>query len=867
MLTAVAAAAVVLLTPLTSVAAGRTAPPAAVPTAAVAAPSAPLAPASAPLAAAVATNPITAENRHPGSTAWRIPWSGKTVADDTAQQVKGYASATSVLQGESIGLHVRATGASTFSYQVFRLGWYGGAGARLMQTGTAAASRQSPCPVDPETGEIACAWARSATVATTVAWTTGVYAVVLTSGSYQNYVFFTVRDDRKDALLALSPVNTYQAYNNFPADDRTGKSLYDYNSSGPATVSGSTSAVKVSFDRPYAMAGASYLFRDEAPFIRYAEARGFDLTYATDVDLHRAPGIAMDQHAVVLVSHSEYWSGEMYTAVEEARDAGVGLTSLGANNLYWQARYESSGDGTPNRVLVCYRRSSIDPEPNPARKTVQFRDAGRPEQALLGEMYGSPGGLVPGSHPWVVTAAGHWFYRGTGLGDGASIPLMVGNETDQRQAGYPLPDSDDLTVLARSATVDRYGDPAIAEATLYTARSGATVFDAGTLRYTRALGESRYVQPAAQAMTTNVLARDSGFSSTVTTARIGGANRYDTSARISAQSFAPGLAAVYLATGAGFPDALAATAATRGRAPILLVQRDSVPSVVAAELARLKPAEVRVVGGPAVVSDSVAAQAARTAGGRLVRIAGGDRYATAAMVSARSFASGAPVAYVATGSDFPDALAAGAAGAQLGGPVLLARPTGLDSATLAELKRLAPRRIVISGGTTVVSSGVAQTLAGIAPTVRRSGPDRYETSREVARDLHGAGAGALVALATGADFPDALSAGPLVAAQSGSLVLVKSALDPWAAEEIVRNDPARMRYIGGSGAISSAVVTGAASLFDSVDGVAAAPFTQPAPPVAPTAPAAPGTQDRRSATTDAPLVEEDWRDQLPWQDG
>ncbi len=813
---------------------------------------------SAAVSGALTANPIVVENRHPGTTDWQIPWAGKSVAGDTQQQVKGYMSATSVVQGESIGLHVKATAASTFTWHVFRLGWYGGAGGRLMRNGSAPSIAQPACPIDPVTGEIACDWSRSVTVDTTKDWTTGVYVVVLTSGAYQNYAFFSVRDGRQDALLAVSPVNTYQAYNNFPSDGVTGKSLYDFNSYGAPTVSGLTSAVKVSFDRPYASTGVNYVLRDEAPFIRYAEARGFDLTYATDVDLHRSPAIVAGQRGVLLVGHSEYWSGDMYRAVEDARDAGVGLAALGANSLYWQVRYESSEAGAANRVMVCYRVADIDPEPDLAQKSILFRDLGRPEQSVLGEMYAAPGGLVPGRHAWVVSAASHWFYRGTGLSNGGSIPSMVGDETDQRQSGFPLPDSTDYNVLAHSPTVDRYGDPAIAEATLYTAPSGAPVFDAGTLRYTRALGQSGYTYPTAQAMTTNLFARVSRFASTVTTARIAGSDRYETAARISADTFAPGVPAVYLATGSSYPDALAATSATRGEAPILLVQRDTIPSAVATELARLDPGEVRVVGGEGVVSATVAAQAGQLAGAGVVRLAGADRYSTAAAVSAASFASAAPVAYVATGANFPDALAAGSAGAQLGGPVLLARSSGLDASTLAELKRLAPARIVIAGGDDVVSTSIEATLRGIAPTVRRSGPDRYETSREIARDLHQAGAGPLVAVATGADFPDALAAGPMAAANGGSLVLVKSSLDPSAAEEIVRNDPSRLRYIGGADIVSSSVVAATKKLFDSVDGVKTATVTEAVPPLPSP------TLSRRSTTTEEPLVEEDWREQLPW---
>ncbi len=103
--------------------------------------------------------------------------------------------------------------------------------------------------------------------------------------------------------------------------------------------------------------------------------------------------------------------------------------------------------------------------------------------------------------------------------------------------------------------------------------------------------------------------------------------------------------------------------------------------------------------------------------GALTRQSGANRYATAAAVSKATYpGADVPVALAASGLNFPDALAGAAAAGHLGGPLLLVNPTAMPTETARELDRLNPRRIVILGGTAVVSSSVAAQLdAFIAP--------------------------------------------------------------------------------------------------------------------------------------------------------
>jgi len=297
----------------------------------------------------------------------------------------------------------------------------------------------------------------------------------------------------------------------------------------------------------------------------------------------------------------------------------------------------------------------------------------------------------------------------------------------------------------------------------------------------------------------------------MTVQRFGGADRFATAATVSANHFTPGVPAVYVATGANFPDALAGgPAAARAGAPILLVARTEVPPATRAELTRLRPARIVVLGGPGVVSGAVAStlKAFQTGGG-VSRLGGADRYATAAAVSRATFGPGLATAYVATGLTFPDALVGGAAAARAGSPVLLTKPNGLPGSTEAELKRLAPTRIVVLGGTSAVGDGVLARLRTIATSgtvTRLAGADRYATAAAISAASFPAGVPALY-VATGLAFPDALVAVPAAATSGAALTLVPgSASVPRVIRtEAARLRPGRLALLGGMAAMNERV--------------------------------------------------------------
>ena len=303
-------------------------------------------------------------------------------------------------------------------------------------------------------------------------------------------------------------------------------------------------------------------------------------------------------------------------------------------------------------------------------------------------------------------------------------------------------------------------------------------------------------------------------------ARFAGADRYATAARVSSASFASGVPIAYVATGSDFPDALAAgPAAARSGGPVLLTQGSSVPAATATELARLKPGRIVVLGGSAVVSDAVVAQLrAYATSGVATRIAGADRYATAARTSAATFTAGVPVAYVATGASFPDALAGGVAAGRQGGPVLLVSGTSIPFATATELARLKPGRVVVLGGTAVISDAVSTNLRPYATSgnvTRLSGADRYSTAIAISRATTGNDAPRTVYVATGTTFADGLSGTPPAARANGPLLtLPKGSLTALVAAELLRLNPPRIIILGGTSSISNTLAAEIAALWD-----------------------------------------------------
>jgi len=258
-----------------------------------------------------------------------------------------------------------------------------------------------------------------------------------------------------------------------------------------------------------------------------------------------------------------------------------------------------------------------------------------------------------------------------------------------------------------------------------------------------------------------------------TVTRLAGADRIETAIAISQEVFETAPAAV-VARADDFADALVgAPLAARIGGPILLTGSDMLAPSVADELERLGASEVVLLGGERAIGPAVEQELDEDY--EVSRAAGNDRFDTAAAVAALLPESAS--AFVATGFDFPDALAAAASAAFTGRPILLVAPGGIPPATAEALEVTGREEVVVLGGPAAVSQDVEAGLAREGRTVRRlAGASRFETAAAVYDDSLTAGldpAGAW--LATAFDFPDALAAGPAVAAVGETLLLVDGA--------------------------------------------------------------------------------------------
>lgn len=244
--------------------------------------------------------------------------------------------------------------------------------------------------------------------------------------------------------------------------------------------------------------------------------------------------------------------------------------------------------------------------------------------------------------------------------------------------------------------------------------------------------------------------------------RISGADRYATAVELSKDWYSTGANLVVVASGEAFPDALAAgpMAALQG-GPVLLTRANSLPLVTAVEIARLRPTRIKVIGGPAAISDSVLNELKTLA--PTVRISGADRRATAVEVSRSSRdelpIGGLPAVWVASGDSYTDALVAASHAAIDQVPVLLAPHQGLlDATTMAEIRRLNPAQVRFVGSG-ISADAINQVRVAGFGTVHVQGATPASLSAH-AVDYHTPvmARSGIAYLASQENFPDALAA-------------------------------------------------------------------------------------------------------------
>lgn len=296
--------------------------------------------------------------------------------------------------------------------------------------------------------------------------------------------------------------------------------------------------------------------------------------------------------------------------------------------------------------------------------------------------------------------------------------------------------------------------------------------------------------------------------------RIAGVHRYDTAAKLSAQTHKPNIKNVFIVSGDDFADALSAgPIAGTQRVPLLLVRPDRIPAQVKKELSRLNPDSITVLGGKKAVNSRIMTELGQYTTGHVQRWSGANRYETAAAIAGNSHPQGARTVYIVSGGDFPDGLSGTPAAVQDGAPLLLTSPNRLPHATIGALERLRPNRIVILGGTGAVSTDVEAALTSFAKVTRLAGTNRYETAARIAAAKFPKSASSVV-LATGSEFPDALAGGAAASTIPAPLLLTKPKSIPAATRaQIDRLSPDQVVVLGGTSAISKRVTDDIATIW------------------------------------------------------
>jgi putative cell wall-binding protein len=288
--------------------------------------------------------------------------------------------------------------------------------------------------------------------------------------------------------------------------------------------------------------------------------------------------------------------------------------------------------------------------------------------------------------------------------------------------------------------------------------------------------------------------------------RIGGADRFEVAVHASQQSYPDGADAVFLASGSGFADALSGSAAAGHKGgPVLLVARDSVPSIVTAELRRLAPRDIVVLGGLATISADLE-KSIRGLASNITRIDGADRYEVSATLAGWAFAP-SDILYVASGEKYSDALSASAAAGNWGVPVILTAQSSLPPAVLSYIRDdAALENIIVVGGPATISDSVVETLSQFAPVSRTGGADRFVVSAATSaqafcKDVP------TVYVASGEVFADALSGSSSAIAAAGPVLLVtRDGIPDAVASELRRLQPQQIKVLGGPATISQSVV-------------------------------------------------------------
>lgn len=435
---------------------------------------------------------IRRENARPGARDWQLTRVAIRPGNNVrAGFIEGYCSRQSVKSGESLDIMVSTMLAARYQIEIFRTGYYGGRGARLMTALGPFEGTEQPTPEPGEKNLHECRWKPAATIRIPQDWISGVYLGRLTTlpadentGAWQSYVIFIVTDDRPADVLFQCSDNTWNAYNEWPSK----YSVYTHPKGGQGPWA------DVSFDRPYGRyaqftsvvndplsVGSGEFLPFEFPLSYFLEQHGYDVTYVSNSDMV-SPARGLKCKCFLSVGHDEYWDRRQYESVVTMRDAGVSLLFLSGNAVCWVTPLRPGFDGRDKRIMFrggpygAQNKYAVERE----RDHGPFPERGPDEGYLIGARNIEP---VNGGGDWVITRPDHWIFAGTAVQRGERIPGLVGWEYH----GDPPTDLPGLEVVAAGTALVGGTRPQQWTATIYPGPRGNFVFNAATIFWAQGL--------------------------------------------------------------------------------------------------------------------------------------------------------------------------------------------------------------------------------------------------------------------------------------------------------------------------------------------------------------------------------------------
>jgi hypothetical protein len=437
---------------------------------------------------------VQEENKKTGIAMKTADWSNFDFANPVGSTL--WLDKDSVSCGESFGVHASLYNNHHLSFQdgprtiqALRVGWYNGAGARLMWSSAPIKLSEQAIPKPQGSVRmIQTKWPTTLKVQVTNDWVPGLYLIntLSPSGDIEGSYPLVVRSPAGSSALALIHSSmTWNAYNTFG-----GYSLY----LGPGGTQDERRAERsrvASYDRPIVGSGANHIHRDAIPIVQFMEKQGLNVDQYMDTDLDQWPSLTTHYNGLVLSGHPEYATRRLQNTLFAARNSGTNLAFLGGNSIYWQARMNSSPVGK-ERHIVMYRYATDDPVTNPNDVTIQFDDKriNVPSTLLTGEItdgvhvYGNMQSVA--MPKWLGLPANT---RIDGLDPTSEVERTVPGPQSPPNIKVILRGNLKLTTPLKAQSTLRTNRP-IAETSWYTAPSGAAVFNAGVTTWSCNLMDS-----------------------------------------------------------------------------------------------------------------------------------------------------------------------------------------------------------------------------------------------------------------------------------------------------------------------------------------------------------------------------------------